>query len=213
MFTITAHYKTVCKYNRLRMVIFILLRFNLLSCAWGVYSRCEQFGNQFAPDERNLRLRLFLSGICSQRQELFFNKTMKFTLHLKQNHPFASNVPIIEINGDKILCNDIVLPTETHPHNIRLWFVGNEFGALGAIWASSEQDALDELIDAGLGDGLLIDAKDADEETTRLGNAGEPADLSNAWLAPVEWNYERDIILLLKFAEARGRNVETLNDI
>jgi hypothetical protein len=147
------------------MVIFILLRFNLLSCAWGVYSRCEQFGNQFAPDERNLRLRLFLSGICSQRQELFFNKTMKFTLHLKQNHPFASNVPIIEINGDKILCNDIVLPTETHPHNIRLWFVGNEFGALGAIWASSEQDALDELVDAGLGDGLLIDAKDVSVES------------------------------------------------
>jgi hypothetical protein len=29
MFTITAHYKTVCKYNRLRMVIFILLRFRL----------------------------------------------------------------------------------------------------------------------------------------------------------------------------------------
>ena len=138
---------------------------------------------------------------------------MKFTLHLKQNLPFASNVPITELDGDRILCNDIVLPTETHPYNIQLWVIGNEYGALGAVWAGNEQDALDALVDAGLGDGLLIDAKDADEETTYLGNASEPADLQHAWLAPVEWDYARDIILLLKLAFAQGANADTLGDV
>jgi hypothetical protein len=138
---------------------------------------------------------------------------MKYTLHMKQNIPFATNVPIVELNGDRILCNDIVLPTESHPHHVRLWVAGNEYGALGAVWADCEQDALDELVDAGLGDGLLIDEKDVNEETTRLGNASKPCNLDNAWLAPVQWDYTRDIILLLKLAEAKGSNADTLADI
>ena len=139
---------------------------------------------------------------------------MKCTLHLKQNLPFAGNQRIVELEAERILCNDIVLPGEHHPHNVRLWVIGNEYGALGAVWADCEQDALDELVDAGLGDGLLVDEKDA-EDCARLGNAGEPADLDSAWLAPVEWQWEngRDVALLLKLAEARGANVSTLDDI
>jgi hypothetical protein len=137
---------------------------------------------------------------------------MKFTLHLKQNHPFAGNPCIVEMEAERILCNDVTLPTETKS-SVRLWVAGNEYGALGAVWADCEQDALDELVDAGLGDGLLIDEKDVNEETTRLGNASKPCNLDNAWLAPVQWDYTRDIILLLKLAEAKGSNADTLADI
>ncbi len=65
----------------------------------------------------------------------------------------------VELEDERILCNDIILPFgEFNPHNVRLWVIGNEFGALGAVWASHEQDALDELVDADLGGGLLMPA-------------------------------------------------------
>ena len=120
-----------------------------------------------------------------------------------------SGAEYCELSPERIACNDITLPGEYNPHNVRLWVVGNEYGALGAVWAGSEQDALDELVDQGLGDGLLIDEADADEETARLGNAGEPACLDYAWLrvvdlSPARWR------LLVALAECRGLSADTL---
>lgn len=137
----------------------------------------------------------------------------KITLHLNQSLPFASNVPIAELDPDRIRCNDIVFPWERHPYKMGLWVIGNEFGALGAVWADCEQDAFDELVDAGLGDGLLIEETDATEDCTRLGNAGEPANLDHAWLARVEWDNARDFSTLMKFAEARGANHDNLGQL
>jgi len=69
---------------------------------------------------------------------------------------------MVEIDADSVLTNDVVFEGECNPHNVRLWIICNEFGALGAVWASCEQDALDELIDQGLGNSLLVDSKDFD---------------------------------------------------
>jgi len=90
-----------------------------------------------------------------------------------------------------VLCNDITLPGDFNPHNTRLWVIGNEYGVLGAVWAGNEQDALDELVNANLGQALLIDENDADEDSACLGNAGEPACLDNVWLAEVEFQPPR----------------------
>ena len=143
----------------------------------------------------------------------------KITLHLKQVLPFANNVPMVELEPARILCNDITLPFESHPHNMRLWVIGNEYGAIGAVWASHEQDALDELVDAGLGDGLLVSAEDEAgmseaerEDLAHLGNAGESADLEHCWLAPVAWDLARDCALIALFAEARGVDACNLDD-
>lgn len=138
---------------------------------------------------------------------------MKYTLTLAQNLPFASAPRFVELDAEHILTNDVILPGENHCYNMRLWCIGNEHGALGAVWATNEQDALDELCDAGLAAGLAIEEEDADEETARLGNAGEPHDLTHAWMAVVELEPERDFRLCVHLAEARGACAENLDKI
>ena len=132
------------------------------------------------------------------------------TLHLSpvNGGPFNCRpANTIQLENERILCNDIIFQGEFNPHNTRLWVVGNEFGALGSVWASHEQDALDILCDAMLLAGLEIDeptTEEDDEDVTRLGNAGVPHDLTNAWIQLVEFVPSRDWQLLCRFAEARG---------
>ena len=116
----------------------------------------------------------------------------------------------IKLANNKILCNNIKFPWEYNPHKIRLFVIGNEYGPLGALWASNEQKALDELVDQGLGNALLIDEKDAAEETPRLGNVSEPACLDYVWIAEVRLDAKEDLKLLVTFAEARGSLADTL---
>ena len=145
--------------------------------------------------------------------------------HNEQNHPHPQTVRTVcanprfaELAPEFILCNDVILPGDFNPHNTRLWCIGNEFGAVGAVWASCEQDALGELIDNGLGNSFLVSEEDQktateeeSEEWASLGNAGEPCDLTDAWLAPVKFEPARDWKLLCQFAEARGACADTLD--
>jgi hypothetical protein len=128
----------------------------------------------------------------------------------------------LELDADRILCNEVVLPGERHPRKRRLWVVANEYGVMGAVWADNEQEALDELVDADLGKGILVDAdylagltEEERDELAYLGNAGEAADLSNVGLEAVKFDpkREKDLHLLLKFAEARGAGADTLDDL
>lgn len=123
-----------------------------------------------------------------------------------------------ELSDEKILCNNVVFPWEFNPHSVRLWAIGNEFGAVAAIWADCEQDALDTLVDEGLGDCFLVSEEDQKtategekEEWTHLGNAGEPCDLANAWIRPVRLSQSEDCQLLCAFAEARGNCQNSLD--
>jgi hypothetical protein len=158
---------------------------------------------------------------------------MKYSLNILGNRLCSPRV--VELNADKILCNDIYLPKSFNPHNKRLMVIGNEFGALGAVWAESEQEALDVLVDKGLGNSLLVDkteieklnkiiSNETDCDTNQeaqaeldsyahLGNAGELADLSNVWLGEVSFEPVRDLVLLLAFAQAKGANVDNLDQI
>ena len=142
---------------------------------------------------------------------------MKHTLILRQSGPFASSPRFAELEDSDILCNNVILPGEFNPRNVRLWVIGNEFGAICALWADCEQDALDELVDQGKGGSFLVSLEDPEaasederEEWTGLGNASEPCDLSGAWLAPVEFEPARDWKFLCRLAEARGQNSDTL---
>jgi hypothetical protein len=127
----------------------------------------------------------------------------------------------IEIDADRILCNDIVLPCDaTYKQKTKLWVIWNEYGPMGAVWADSDQDALDLLVDSDLAQGILVDEdvlKDMDEEAkeelAQLGNAGEYCDLNYAGLESVVFKPERDWKLMCRFAEARGAQVDRLGDL
>ncbi len=149
---------------------------------------------------------------------------MNTTLHLRpvNGGPFNCRpAAIVELPPERILTNDVRLPHDrTNIHKVRLFVIGHEFGPIGAVWAGCEQDAFDELVDAGLGDALLVSEEDQEraddkerDEWAHLGNAGEPADLTHAWIQEVEFVPERDWQLIARFAEARGSGVETLNDV
>ena len=123
-----------------------------------------------------------------------------------------------EIEANRILCNEVTLPGERGSY--KLWVVNNEYGYIGAVWASNEQDALDLLVDSDLALGILVDedylktlSEEEREELAYLGNAGEACDLSNTNLTPVVFEPSRDWKLLCMFAEARGAGCDTLDDL
>lgn len=143
---------------------------------------------------------------------------MKYTLKLTQGFPFASCPALAELDAERILCNDIMLPAEIdnsarfNPHNIGLYVIGHEHGPIVAVWAGNDQDALDNAVDANMIDCMLVEGEDADNENhARLGNADEPFDLSYAWIARVEWDAARDIQLIVKFARAAESGADTLD--
>lgn len=138
------------------------------------------------------------------------------TLHLKQSLPFASCPPFVELVEDKILTNDVCLPRHIdasafNPHNVRLWVIGHTFGPICAVWVSNEQDAFDEAVDANLLDCFLIEnPDDVTEETTYLGNAGEPFDLSEAWIGEVSFDILRDVDFILALVRRYEQGESTL---
>ena len=138
---------------------------------------------------------------------------MKHTLHLQawNRGPFNC-LPArpVELEDERILTNDVVLNGEFNPHGVKLWAIGNEFGAVAAVWASCEQDALDVMIDTGLGESFIIPETDMDDECARLGNAGIACNLDHAWMQTVGFEPARDWRLLCRFAEARGAGQKSL---
>lgn len=124
----------------------------------------------------------------------------------------------VELADANVLCNNVVFPWEFNPHKVKLYLIGNEFGAVAAVWADSEQNAWDELIDSGLGDSFLVAEDDIDAEAlergdyTCLGNASEPCNLDYAWMQEVRLDPALDYQLLCAFAEARGAGQTTLSE-
>jgi hypothetical protein len=142
---------------------------------------------------------------------------MKYTIHMGQNFPFAQNPAFCEIDGGKILCNDVTLPAEIdasckyNPHRVRAWLIGHVFGAVCMVFASCEQDALDSAVDGNLMDAFLsADQNHADENLTSLGNAGELFDVSDFWIGEVSFEPSRDILLIVALARAAESGADTL---
>lgn len=129
---------------------------------------------------------------------------------------------LIEVPIDRVVCNDVVFPWEFNPNHVRLWVICNECGPMGAVWAGNESDALDELVENDLAQGILVDdeylATLTDDEREGLsyhGNAGEAADLTNCRMFSVDleatFKLEKGLVTLAKFAEARGNGAQTLD--
>jgi hypothetical protein len=153
---------------------------------------------------------------------------MRETTMAKITIPLGDNRSVY-LDLDHVLANEVVLPGDRYPRKRRLWVVVNEYGALGAVFADDMQEALDVLVDADLGKGLLVDedylkglGEEERENLAYLGNAGEPADLSNVDVIPVPFDLTdrhgpemkaATLRLLLRLAEARGAGADTLADL
>jgi len=92
----------------------------------------------------------------------------------------------VDIHADNILTSNVMIPEHgSNYHKVIAWVIGNEYGALFMIWASNEQDALDEAVDQNMMESFLVEnpkPKDHDDEGyTSLGNAGELHDISHCW--------------------------------
>lgn len=141
---------------------------------------------------------------------------MRYTLTLKQSLPYAQNPRFAELEGEKIICNDVILPQHIeksyNPYNVRLWVIGHEFGAICAVFACCEQDALDEACDKGELDCMLSEEQDYDnEDLTSLGNASELFNLEYAWIAEVEFEPVRDMALIVALVRASVEGSDTLS--
>lgn len=144
---------------------------------------------------------------------------MKYTVHLARLFSFGQSPASCELDGSHIRCNDVMLPaafdpaSAYNPQKIRLWVVGHVFGAVHAVFASHEQDALDELADCGalefcqVADGLTVD----EATVCRLGNASEPFDLSDFWMGEVTFEAARDIKLIVALARASESGADYLD--
>jgi hypothetical protein len=136
----------------------------------------------------------------------------------------------MELDADRCLINDVQFTDEYNPHRVRPWVIGNEYGPLVLVWASSGQDAFDAACDADILAGLAIDeeyyrercneacqeARCGDEHSCEtpdgvmlLGNASEPFDSTYAWVTEVQLTPLQERY----FAEARGAGADTLGRI
>lgn len=141
-----------------------------------------------------------------------------YKIHTVANRLMPANV--FSIEAKSIICNDVTLPREFdeaasyNPHNVRMWLIGHMHGAVCAIFASHEQDAFDAACDADMMECFLVtdedDLKDyyshdagvTGPDYTPLGNASEPHNLDDCWIAEVELIVPRDIKLIVKLARA-----------
>jgi len=140
-----------------------------------------------------------------------------FTLFLNQNLPFSHCPVSAELSIDNIFTNDVILPSSIdsdcgmNPHNVRLWVIGHEFGAICAVWAANSQDALDNAVDLNALDCLMAEEQNYDDESlTSLGNASELFDLSSAWIGEVQFKASRDIQLIVALVRASEAGLDTL---
>ena len=136
-----------------------------------------------------------------------------YNLTLKQeNGPFFSVPRFVELPGDKIALNNVILPRHIdkenafNPHNVQLYVIGHEFGAICAVWASHDLEALDEACDLNLLDCFLCEDQSPENydsgEFVALGNASELFDLQHAWVGVVEFDAARDIQLIVDIIQA-----------
>ena len=118
----------------------------------------------------------------------------------------------VKLPGDKIALNNVIFPRHIdkenafNPHNVQLYVIGHEFGAICAVWASNGQEALDEACDLDLLDCFLCEDQSPENydsgDFVALGNASELFDLQYAWLGVVEFDAARDIQLIVNIIRA-----------
>jgi len=79
---------------------------------------------------------------------------------------------------------------EYNPHNVKAWVIGHEFGAVALVVGEHEQEALDNAMDEGKLECMLMDEDDLNEHAfnswddsyTYAGNASEAIWSEYLWI-------------------------------
>jgi len=144
-----------------------------------------------------------------------------YAIHTKPNRLMPPNV--FNLEAHSILANDVALPASLdeasryNPHNVRLWVIGHMHGPIVALFASGEQDALDEACDQNKMEALMLSPEELagydyeNGNATALGNAGELHNLDDCWIAEADLDAARDILLIVKLARASEGQHDTLD--
>ena len=99
-------------------------------------------------------------------------------------------------DADVVNPRDYTAEGDYNPHRVRPWLLHDHGFVLAVVFASCEQDALDEAVDAGKLDRYMLDASDPQtrqdygnsqpdgswdwhDGVSFLGNAGEPFDIES----------------------------------
>lgn len=124
----------------------------------------------------------------------------------------------VTVKPERFLLNDVNWPWESHPHGMKayLWHDGQGYNG-AVVWASHDQDAIDELVDSDLLDIYLVDDKDVSDEAEergeylRAGNASEPFAIQESKLVPIDWkNAPPELIAAVAYGAGAGNG--TLDD-
>ena len=99
-------------------------------------------------------------------------------------HQFSDGLTVTIDDSMVIEGEGFILAGDFNPHNVRPWVIGHEFGPVVIVFASCEQDAIDEAVDAGKLDCFLIEDHECAEDCEALhaGNADEPLDQTYMWI-------------------------------
>lgn len=99
-------------------------------------------------------------------------------------------------DADVVNLENCIYQGEFNPHNVRPWLIHSATCVLAVVFATCEQDALDEAVDESKLDGLQVSEDDIhsdegseygpnDYYVTRLGNASEAFDLTDVGIIPM----------------------------
>lgn len=116
------------------------------------------------------------------------------------------------LDSKNIYCNETpFLPGDKPDYNIRLYVIGNETGAICAVWARHESAAMNVAVNLNALDALLSndqtsDAAHSDESLISLGNAGELFHGDNLFCDMVEFDVLRDWEVLKAFARCEDND-------
>ncbi len=110
------------------------------------------------------------------------------------------------VDANRILCNDINLPgSPGYKIGPKPYLLTSLYGPMGVVWAKSEEDAIDVLVDADLGKAI-----EDDNGTATAGNDSRPVDLDNVGIGKVDLT-QAHLLDLFRQAEAAG--VDKLSDL
>jgi hypothetical protein len=129
------------------------------------------------------------------------------------------NGAVIEIDPSRILTNNVIMPHEYNPHVVKPWLIESLYGPCGVVWASSEDDAIDILVDAELGKSLEIDHSEAFDaaqqgnEIAYCGNNGTPCDLTNCSISAIDLTLPQNRELAQLMQEAGELCLDNLSQL
>lgn len=110
------------------------------------------------------------------------SKTIKFVVDSTKG---------IKLDADDVIVNDPVLDGEPNPNRRKMFVIQSPYGAVCALWADHEEDALDEAADRGLLEVFEITDMPYHQFTNGndgvpLGNESRPFDLQDCRIYAVE---------------------------